>query len=69
MIKNISGVFWFCCPQCEKKLFQVFPDAVCHGVYTKCSRCAWTGEINIKEQDTQWQVLGKFKGKQVTVTK
>lgn len=69
MIKNINGVFWFCCPKCDKKLLQAFPGAVSRGIYVRCPRCAWMGEINIKETETRWQVSENYRASSETVTK
>ena len=50
MIKNIKGKLWYCCPKCGQKIHPVSPGAVCSGVYVKCARCGWSGEMEIKQE-------------------
>lgn len=54
MVKTIDGKNWFCCPVCGKKLFILYPGAVCRGVQAKCrgklpsgGKCTWEGEVKI----------------------
>lgn len=58
MIKEIGGRWWYCCPQCGKKLLPLQPGAVCHGVMAQCrerrkdgSRCGWRGEVVVEPGD------------------
>lgn len=58
MVKLIQGRAWYCCPVCNKKMFQVKDGAACRGVMLACKQCGNTREViisgyhEIKEAET-----------------